>query len=248
MARLQPFKNSLRKLLFTLGIDLTKNQQYDRQTLAIMKKVLRADSNCIDVGCHKGEVMDEIIQLAPNGHHFGFEPIPDYFNYLEKKYKNNPNIHILKNALSDSDGKDEFNWVKNAPAYSGLKERSYNIKNPFIEKIQVQLAQLNECGADFPHISLIKIDVEGAELKVLKGGMKFIQQHQPIIIFEFGIGAADFYNTQPQDIYDYFNQINYQLNSLKGYLNSTEGLTNIAFNELYAKNIEYYFIAYPSKA
>lgn len=238
-------KNTLRKLLFALGIDLTKNQQYDRQTLAIMKKWLKTDSNCLDIGCHKGEVLDEMIKMAPKGNHFGFEPIPEYYDYLIKKYEGNKLIQIIKKALSDSNGVAEFNWVKNAPAYSGLKERSYAIKNPEIEKIEVALTKLDECGIQFPTISLIKIDVEGAEMKVLNGAINFIQKHQPLIVFECGLGAANFYGVKPNDVFNYFNQIGYRLHTLKNWLAEGDGLSSPQFDEMFNKNTEYYFVASP---
>ena len=240
---LKSIKNTVRKALFATGIDITKNQQYDRQTLSIMKRVLKKDSNCLDIGCHKGEVLDEIIKFSPDGKHYGFEPIPEYYDYLIKKYSANPNIQILKKALSDSNGQAEFNWVKNAPAYSGLKERAYAVKNPEIEKIQVELSKLDDVGIDFPIISLIKIDVEGAEMKVLEGGKKFITQHQPYIVFECGMGAADFYGTIPEDVWKFFANIQYEINTLKGFLAGNESLSKDIFTEMYNKNIEYYFIA-----
>jgi FkbM family methyltransferase len=243
---LKSIKNILRKLLFSAGIDLTKNQQYDRQTLAIMKKLLRKDSNCIDVGCHKGEVLDEMIKMAPEGKHYGFEPIPEYYDHLVKKYSSNKNIYILKNALSDSNGTASFNWVKNAPAYSGLQERSYSVKSPVIEKIEVELTRLDDCKIDLTQVALMKIDVEGAEMKVLKGATLFIQQHQPVIVFEFGMGAADYYGTEPGDVFDFFNNMQYRLNTLKGFLAVADGLSKEVFSEMYHKNTEYYFAAYPA--
>ncbi len=245
---LKSIKNTLRKLLFALGIDLTKNQQYDRQTLAIMKKWLQPHSNCIDIGCHKGEVLDEMIRFAPNGNHYGFEPIPDYYDFLHKKYTGKKNIHLIKKALSDSNGSAEFNWVKNAPAYSGLKERAYAIKNPEIEKIKVELTTLDECAMDYPQISLAKIDVEGAEMKVLNGAKKFIQQHQPLIVFECGMGAADFYEVKPEQVFEYFTDLEYNMYTLKGFLNNPEGLTQSQFKEMFDHNIEYYFVASPKKS
>jgi FkbM family methyltransferase len=238
-------KNTIRKILFAAGIDLTKNQKYDRQTLAIMKKVLKEDSNCIDVGCHKGEVMDEILKISPKGKHIGFEPIPAYFEFLQKKYASDHRVTIFQNALSDSNDTAEFNWVKNAPAYSGIKQRSYAIKNPQIEKIQVQLTQLDDCGKEFPSTQLIKVDVEGAELMVLKGARNFIQKHQPVVIFEFGLGAADHYGVQPGDIHLYFSNLHYQLNTLEGFLVSKKGLEVAEFTSLYQSNAEYYFVASP---
>ncbi len=244
---IKPIKNTLRKVLFTAGIDITKNQQYDRQTLVIMKKLLKKDSNCIDIGCHKGEVMDEILKIAPDGMHVGFEPIPEYYDFLIKKYSSRKNVHIYKNALSDTNGSSEFNWVKNAPAYSGIKQRSYAIKNPQIEKIEVELKKLDEMGKDLPPIDLIKIDVEGAEMKVLKGAIQFVQQHRPYIIFECGMGAADFYGVTPKEVFLFFEQIQYKLNTLKGFLNQSIPLTEAQFIDLYDKKIDYYFIAYAKK-
>lgn len=244
---IQSLKNTARKALFAAGIDITKNQQYDRQTLAIMKKVLKKDSNCLDIGCHKGEVLDEIIKLAPDGKHYGFEPIPEYYDYLKNKYSSNKNIYIVKKALSDSNGTAEFNWVKNAPAYSGLKERAYAIKSPDIEKIQVELTKLDECVHDFPIISLIKIDVEGAEMKVLEGGKNFIPQHKPYIIFECGMGAADFYGVIPEHVWKFFADIQYEVNTLKGFLAAGVSLSKDKFTEMYDKKIEYYFVASPVK-
>lgn len=50
---------------------------YDQQTVEVMRLVLENNSNCVDVGCHKGEILDEVIKLAPEGLHFAFEPLPD---------------------------------------------------------------------------------------------------------------------------------------------------------------------------
>jgi FkbM family methyltransferase len=244
---LKSIKNGVRKTLFSLGIDLTKNQKYDRQTLTIMKKILKKDSNCIDVGCHKGEVMDEMLRISPDGQHYGFEPIPEFFEYLGKKYANNLHVHVFKKALSNQVGEAEFHWVKNAPAYSGLKERSYAIKNPEIVKIQVDLVQLDQFGADFPSIDLIKIDVEGAEMEVLKGARNFIKDHRPVIVFEYGLGAADHYGVMPDDMFLFFSDCNYQLNTLKGFLDNGGAIPQKEFARIYNSNLEYYFVASPCK-
>lgn len=241
----QQFKNILRKILFAAGIDITKNQKYDRLTLAIMRKVLKPNSNCIDVGCHKGEVLDEIMAYAPNGKHIGFEPIPEYFTYLTKKYQGRENIQIRQVALSDELGKVSFNWVKNAPAYSGLKERKYNTKNPEIVKIEVDTIPLDEMLNEIESLQLIKIDVEGAELKVLQGARKTIESKKPMVIFECGKGAADFYGTTPEMVFAFFREVNYQLFNLTDYLNGNNALDEPTFTHLFNNNIEYYFVATP---
>lgn len=239
----QQFKNILRKFLFAAGIDITKNQKYDRLTLAIMKKVLKQNSNCIDVGCHKGEVLDEILSCSPNGTHFGFEPIPEYFNYLFRKYEGMDNVKIKQVALSNTNGKVSFNWVKNAPAYSGLQERKYDTKNPEIVKIEVDTIPLDHLLDEIKSIQFIKIDVEGAELKVLQGARKLIEKFQPLIIFECGKGAADFYGTTPEMVFKFFKEINYHIYNLSDYIHGNSSLDEPSFSHLFNNNIEYYFVA-----
>ncbi len=81
------FKNSLRWLLVFLHMDLTKNIEYDRLTKKLIRKSLKTDSNCIDIGCHQGEILDLFLKYAPKGHHLVFEPIPRMFKDLKANYK-----------------------------------------------------------------------------------------------------------------------------------------------------------------
>jgi len=85
-------KNIIRKILNLLHLDLTKNLKYDRLTNLIISKVINNNSICIDIGCHKGEIIDLILKYAPKGNHWLFEPIPDLFNNLENKYSKLNNV------------------------------------------------------------------------------------------------------------------------------------------------------------
>ena len=60
--------------------------RYDRATEIAMIRIIEPDSNCIDIGCHKGEILNIMLRLAPKGRHAGFEPIPDFYNYLINFY------------------------------------------------------------------------------------------------------------------------------------------------------------------
>lgn len=236
-------KNLVRKTLQALHLDLTKNLEYDRLTSVILKRVLKPHSNCVDVGCHKGEILTEILKLAPRGNHHAFEPIPIFYKELKTQF---PRVNIHPYALADSSGKSDFKFVENAPAYSGLKERSYAIKNPKISTISVDLRQMDEVLTKKDEIDLIKIDVEGAEYGVLKGAEKIIAQNKPIIIFEFGKGASDKYGTTPQMIFDLLSGSHkLKINTLKNFVKHKSPLNRGTFEKLYEDNEEYYFIAYP---
>ena len=200
-------KNTIREILIFLHLDLTKNLKYDRLTKKILKKHLKRDSNCIDVGCHKGEILDLMLCYAPDGKHYAFEPIPYLFNNLKTKYKNKK-VEIFPYALSDNSGESTFQLVKNAPAYSGIKKRRYDISNPDIEEIKVTLKTLDEIIPADEQIHLIKIDVEGGEFGVLKGAKDLLKKNKPTIIFECWKGGSDYYGTTPNDLYDFISNEN----------------------------------------
>ncbi len=238
-------KQFIKSALKYFHIDLTSNMKYDRQTGQIIKKVLTSDSVTVDVGCHKGEMLEEFIKLSPKGKHFAFEPIPELYKNLKARF-NADNCVILPYALAQESGVAEFNFVKNAPAYSGLKKRKYAVENPDIEKIQVEVKTLDELIDATQKIDLIKIDVEGAEFGVLKGAKNTIIRNKPVIIFECGLGASEFYDTKPELVYSFLVQeCGLQLSTMKNRLNDQKSLSEKEFCEMYSKNEDYYFIAYP---
>jgi len=240
--QLDIYKDAVRKLFNFLHLDFSLNLKYDRLTKAVIKKVLSKDSIGVDVGCHKGEIFELMVKYGNQKGHYAFEPIPYYYSLLNSKFGKDHNIFPY--ALADKSGGAIFNYVHNAPAYSGLKERKYDTANPNIEKIEVIIKQLDEVIPENVNISLIKIDVEGAEYGVLLGGKTTIERCKPVILFEFGLGASDVYETSPKMIFEYFSNLGYQIYLLDQWLNKTStGLGLEQFETIYHNKKEFFFLA-----
>ncbi len=239
-----PLKEIIKKALSRLNIDLTKNMEYDRLTNRLMKQELKPDSNCIDIGSHRGEVLEQMLKYAPEGQHYAFEPIPELFRYLQKKFSGK--AHILPYALAEKEGVSTFNYVKNAPAFSGLKKRKYHIKNPEIQELEVNVKALDRLLPESLQIDLIKIDVEGAEFPVLKGAKNILKKSRPLIIFEFGLGASDYYNTDPDEFYQFLaKECQLKIYPIKNWFSNRVALSQKEFKDLYLENKEYYYLAKP---
>lgn len=239
MSILQSIKEFVKKS----PIPLTKNHGYDIRTTKIINS-LHQESNCIDIGCHKGEILDLMISAAPKGHHFGIEPIPNLYEKLKSKYENHENCTILNYAASNYTGSSTFNYVTSNPAYSGLKKRSYDRPDEKDKEIKVQVDLLDNLIPKYIKIDLIKIDVEGAEMQVLEGAKRIMESDRPIVIFEHGLGASDVYGTTPDQIYNFFDSYYMNISNLKAYIKKKKSLSRMQFENEYYQKKNYYFIAH----
>jgi FkbM family methyltransferase len=241
---LNSLKAAIKRFLKSLPVTFTQNQRYDGQTQRVIQKVCRPDSNCIDVGCHKGEILDLFLQYAPQGTHFGFEPIPDLCEALVKKYRGSPNCRLLDIALSDKKGTASFNYVVSNPSYSGLLKRNYDHANEKDTLITVRTERLDDVLPADLKIDLVKIDVEGGEILVLRGAVETLTRCKPVVIFEHGLGASELYGATPELVYDLFEQCGLRVSLMRRFLKNQSPLTKEEFSRHYHHKLNYYFIAY----
>lgn len=165
----------------------------------LMSFALRANSNCVDVGCHGGVVLKEMLRVAPKGMHVAYEPLPGLHRYLRRLF---PDLDVRQVALSDRRGRADFYFVRSRPARSGLRRQPYppDVVDADIEPLTVATEDLDSSLPDGYAPDLIKIDVEGAEALVIQGGLRTITRHKPLIVFEYSIGARS-YGTTSESLY-----------------------------------------------
>jgi FkbM family methyltransferase len=173
-----------------------RNRNDDRHLALLLSFVLRENSNCIDVGAHRGDVLRMILRHSPQGRHIAYEPLPHMAASLTTDF---PTVQVRQAALSDTPGVLPFTYVRSRPAYSGLRDRVPDTEE--VEQIEVAVEVLDEAlPADYQP-TLIKVDVEGAEYGVFRGARKLIAASRPHLVFEFGAGARD-YGTTADEMYE----------------------------------------------
>ncbi|MBC6608397.1 FkbM family methyltransferase [Hymenobacter sp. BT188] len=237
-----------KRILKRIPIAFTKNQQYDRDTERVLRAVCHSQANCVDVGCHKGEVLELMLKYAPQGQHYGFEPIPDLYEKLTTHFADYANCHFYQLGLSNMTGETSFNYVLTNPAYSGFVKRKYDKADEVDTLIKVKKQPLDQILPPGTRIDLIKIDVEGAELEVLQGAAKTIQHSRPAIIFEHGLGASDCYGTRPEQIFELLTGAgNLHVSTMARWLAGQPSFTRAEFVEQFEKSLNYYFMAYPEE-
>jgi FkbM family methyltransferase len=148
---------------------------------------LTADSNCIDIGASRGSVLEMIEERAPNGEHHAFEPIPHRASRLCETF---PTVTVHQVALADAPGTAEFTVVEldKYDGYSGIARSLPPLPADWpTHSTIVDTARLDDLlPADYVP-RFIKIDVEGAELGVLRGAQRILGEHRPILFMEHGV-------------------------------------------------------------
>lgn len=213
----------------------------DRLALRVMKRALQDDSNCIDVGAHRGAMLQEIRRFAPRGRHFAIEPLPEFADRLRQRYGD---VTVVSCALSDHSGETTFQYVRSNPAYSGIRRRQYPGSEDVTE-IRVPLRTLDEILPPELPVALIKLDVEGGEEAVLRGGVGVIRRHQPLILFEHERGAADKYDSGPDEIWELLvHGCGLQISLMSSWLEGDAPLSASAFREHFDRGLSSYFLAH----
>ena len=134
----------------------------------MLAALLRPDATYVDVGTNRGQLLGEAVRVAPAGRHIAFEPIPELAEEVRRRVPARRHAASWRSARSRASA--EFCHFKTMDGWSGLR-RSPEVSDErgHPEYIQVQLSTLDAelAGVD-PRV--VKIDVEGAELDVVRGG------------------------------------------------------------------------------
>ena len=219
------FKNRDGKVIkFTSnGYDATANllywsngKEYEPNIINLLHTLGHEAQVMFDVGANTGVISIHMALLPFAKEVYAFEPLPRAFRVLKENIKLNDlnNCLTYQMALSDSNGKSTL-YVPNVeaiPTSSSLESEFY----PDHSKIDISVMTMDHFVQtnNISKIDLVKIDVEGGELDVLRGMKRTIEKMRPFVICEILprtgvlIKTTDFMKQFEYYIYEIFeNQI-----------------------------------------
>lgn len=136
----------------------------------------------IDIGAFDGNISRVINYVFPKTTIFAFEPIPQKKSLIESKIQSK-NLIVETLALSDHTGRQNFYEYDYLAASSFLKPNS-NFKKKIAKSYSVKITTLDQYFAKkkLEKPVFIKMDTEGTENLIIKGGKKFLKQASLLII------------------------------------------------------------------
>jgi FkbM family methyltransferase len=150
-------------------------------TLALAR-LLRPGWHCLDVGANHGYytlVMADAV--GPDGRVVPVEPTPRLAELLRETLDVNgfPGVPVVQKAASASDG-DSLQLV--IPPHRSLNARLSENAGPNDDVVDVESVTIDALTADWPHVDLIKIDVEGAEEAVWEGMQRTVSDNPDLVV------------------------------------------------------------------
>lgn len=222
----EPVEIDLNGIKFRLDFSLGSNVKkmycggYEFEIVDVMKKHLRPGDTFIDIGANIGYLSAVGAGIVgTKGVVHSFEPVPAYYEQLRETALLNSAYTIIANnfALGEIAGE--------APITISGKERSIG-SNSMVpgflsrdpgagETRMVPVNRLDEYTREkkLSNISLIKIDVEGFELPVLKGAAAFFDVHRknlPVIVVEITNWGYDLLESSLAELEDFMASFGYK--------------------------------------
>ncbi len=155
----------------------------DQKNVTLINKLdlLKLGETAVDVGANNGDYTSFFAsKLGATGKIYSIEILPFTFSHLKNRFSKHNNVTLINMAISDSDGTESI--------YAGSSTETVNITgfgttiDPVYKVGDIQSVKLDTLLRDEDEIAIMKIDVEGAELKVLEGMREIASKTKALLI------------------------------------------------------------------
>ncbi|MCA0431405.1 MAG: FkbM family methyltransferase [Bacteroidetes bacterium] len=198
-----------------------------------LMRLIKPGDFVIDIGTNYGTTLLQFANLiGVNGKTFGFEPDPINFEICNQNIQLNHFTNLSVENIGLGNKEAEVNLVVDVDSNRGGNRISENIIGK--ESYQIKIVKFDNWVLDkmLNKINLIKIDVEGYEMEVLKGAENSIKKYKPILFIELDDNNLKQQNSSAKEVISYLISLNYSIiNSLTNkQVNLSDNFLNCHFD------------------
>jgi len=198
----------LDKMVFT--------NEFENDEILFLNRFLKLGDRFIDIGANAGLFTIYAAKVVGDkGQVFSFEPTDTTYKKLCENIKLNKfsNIVTYNLAISSKNEDLEFYSLSGGfDAWNSLAKPIIKRKYTVLNVKAVQIDKLDEIGIDFNNSTLVKIDIEGWELKAIKGGVNCLKnENSPVLMIEFADEHARNAGGSCRELYTFLESLGYKM-------------------------------------
>ena len=150
----------------------------------VIRQHIRHGDIVCDIGANKGSFIYWLSRWVGDGRVVAFEPQPDLARALTEVCRATGlgNVKVEAKAVYSRSGDGELFLPSGHQPGASLLPNA--VQGESFTTLSVPTIALDDYFAASDRITLLKIDVEGAELDALKGAERILRQHAPLLVFE----------------------------------------------------------------
>tara|TARA_Y100000589_G_C26834897_1_gene499565 strand:- start:17 stop:619 length:603 start_codon:yes stop_codon:yes gene_type:complete len=188
-----------------MSTTLWLNPNYSDSDITYLTENLKKGDTFVDIGANIGHLSLAVSKsIGKNGTILAVEGNERVAKFLKKNIKlNKRNILVLSCIVGDKIG------------IAGIENRKADDMNQVVENGKKKMLTLDKICYNLDRIHLLKIDVEGFEYLVLKGGLETLLKTDRIFI-EIIDELLKKFSSSSQDVFSFLNQNNFILDKKIG--------------------------------
>ncbi len=169
-----------------IGKSIKEYGEWSQEEINLCKQALTPDDVVIEVGSNIGSHTLALSKFVTKGAVFAFEPQKIIFQNLCANISINSITNCFCSQIALSDNKDQKLYF---PNYDFTKEQNFGAMS-FLNNtkanynIEAKVDTLDNRFSNFNNLKLLKIDAEGMEVNVIKGGIELIKRTKPVLYIE----------------------------------------------------------------
>ncbi len=196
------FNNHFAHFVYFLG-------EYEPAITNVIKNFVKPGDICFDIGGNIGWYTTLLQTLVGKvGEVHSFEPVPPTFEILEENVKANKNSEVVRLnnlALGEIKGEANLHIFDEFDAHATMSdfgEKDFTVYPCRVSTINSYLTE-----HDIKNVKFVKVDIEGAELMMLKGATDFFTQEiPPIFEIEMALDTTKGFGYLPNDIIEFIRK------------------------------------------
>jgi FkbM family methyltransferase len=165
----------------------------------VLRTLVRPGDVAYDVGANRGFLFAQIASLVgPTGRAVGFEPNPALLTALRRTAASTPWMTLEEVGLSDTAGVADLH-IGASHEKSSLGDWLRDHDGEHTRRVPVTLRRIDDLVAQgLPRPDVVKVDVEGNELRVFRGAREVLDRADaPILLYESNVYAAPYATGEP---------------------------------------------------